>query len=53
MTYDNIDEFLHIGAVYAEQVLLRPAYVVQCKTLKLPVPVFEGLLRDLPAYNNR
>jgi hypothetical protein len=52
VTFDNVDDFMHIGAVYGEQCKLRSEYVLQCERLNLPVPEFEGLLRDLPAYNN-
>ena len=52
ITYDKEDVLLHIGAKRKEQRALRNAYVLQCQKLRIPVPTFKGLLRDLPAYNN-
>ena len=50
--FDEVDNFLNIGAVYDEQCKMRYDYVMQCARLHLPVPEFKGLLRDVPAYNN-
>jgi hypothetical protein len=52
VSYDKLDEFVHVGAVYEEQVLMRADYVLQCARLNLPVPEFQGFLTFIPAYNN-
>jgi hypothetical protein len=52
VTYDNVDEFLHIGAVQKDQRRMRVEYADQCARLCLPPPVFQGLVSFMPAYNN-
>ena len=52
VTYDNMNEFLHIGAAQEEQRRMRAEFVVQCARLGLPKPEFKGFVSFMPAYNN-
>ena len=52
ITYNDVDEFLHIGAAQKAQHDLRAGYVIQCARLGLPSPVFKGLVCFMPAFNN-
>jgi hypothetical protein len=52
VTYNNVDEFSHVGAAHQAQYRMRAEYVTQCARLRLPPPVFKGLVCFMPAYNN-
>ncbi len=52
VTFDETASFMHIGSTIDIQRKRRAAYAVQCSRLNLPAPEFDGLLRNVPAYNN-
>jgi hypothetical protein len=52
ITFNDTDEFLHIGSSIEEQHRMRSEYVRQCARLGLPAPVFKGFVCFVPVFNN-